>query len=291
MTRTGKSQRLSQHYGEPFAEIHPTDAASHNIDDADLVRISTGSAAILVRALISTRQQQGSIFVPMHWTDQFASKARVDTLVPSVVDPVSGQPASKNIPVRIERFVAQTYGFAVLIRKPDDIDAEYWAIAKCAKGWRVELGFASARKDWASFANALFGASRDSEIVAFHDRQGAHYRFACYSNNTLLGAVFLGPEPVAVSRDWAVAQLAAHHHRTAARFKVVAGRPGAGSNDKGAIVCSCFGVGAQEIAAAARGGCRTVAAIGETLQGGTGCGSCRAEIKAIIESQNLEAAE
>ncbi|HML29982.1 MAG TPA: molybdopterin dinucleotide binding domain-containing protein, partial [Hyphomicrobium sp.] len=290
LTRTGKSQRLSQHYGEPFAEIHPDDAVRHNIKDADLVRVSTGSDAILVRALISTRQQQGSVFVPMHWTDQYASKARVDTLVPPVVDPISGQPASKNVAVRIERFVAETYGFAVLARKPEPIDAEYWALAKCDGGWRIELGFAFAREDWISFAEKLFGGIPASDTIAFHDRQSGRYRFACYRDEALIGALFLAPEPVAVSRDWAVGQLVASHS-SAARFKIVAGRPGAGGADKGATVCSCFGVGANEIAAAARNGCRTLAAIGETLQAGTNCGSCRAEIKAVLEAQNLEAAE
>ncbi len=59
----------------------------------------------------------------MHWNDQFASSARVDCLVPGITDPISGQPASKNIPARIERFVAATYGFAVLRRKPEHIPA------------------------------------------------------------------------------------------------------------------------------------------------------------------------
>ena len=291
LTRTGKSQRLSQHYAEPFVEIHPEDAAHSNIKDADLVRVSTGSAAILVRALISARQQPGSIFVPMHWTDQFASKARVDTLAPSVVDPVSGQPASKNIAVRVERFIAAAYGFAVLARKPEHIGAEYWALAKCSEGWRVELGFAAQRGDWTAFADTLFGAIPDAETISFHDRQSSRYRFACYDGGNLLGALFLAAEPVAVSRDWAVAQLAAAHLNARARFSVIAGRPGAGGADKGATVCSCFGVGANEIAEAARRGCRTVSAVGETLQAGTNCGSCRAEIKNIIEAQNLEAAE
>lgn len=291
LTRTGKSQRLSQHYGEPFAEIHPEDAARHNIKDADLVRVSTGSAFIIVRALVSARQRLGSIFVPMHWTDQFASKARVDTLVPAIVDPVSGQPASKNIAVRVERFVAEAFGFAVLSQKPKRIDAEYWALAKCNGGWRVELGFATSRGNWSTLAAELFGEPPNAETIAFHDRQSGRYRFACYRDEALLGALFLAPDPVAVSRDWAVGQLTAPHARAAVRFRLIAGRPGAGATDKGATVCSCFGVGANEIATAARRGCGTVAAIGETLQAGMSCGSCRAEIRAILDAQNLEAAE
>lgn len=291
LTRTGKSPRLSQHYGEPFAEIHPADALRHQIQDAHLVRVSTGSAGILVRALLSTRQQQGSIFVPMHWTDQFASKARVDTLVPGNVDPVSGQPASKNVPARIERFRATTYGFAVTAQKPAHIKAEYWATARCSGGWRIELGFASEHDDWSSFAAALFGAPQDAEVIAFHDRQNGQFRFASYRGEVLLGALFLAPVPVAVSRDWAATQLSVPHPNASARFRVIAGRPGAGVVDKGATVCSCFGVGANEIAAAVRGGCRSVSAIGDALHAGSNCGSCRAEIQSIIDAQHVQAAE
>ena len=139
MTRTGKSERLSQHYAEPFVEINPHDAALHHIGEADLVRVSTGLGAVLVRALVSPRQQAGSIFVPMHWNDQFASRARVDILVPAVTDAISGQPASKKFR-RADRAVRRR---RLRVRRAPlqarHIDAEYWAVAKCGGGWRVEL--------------------------------------------------------------------------------------------------------------------------------------------------------
>ncbi len=68
MTRSGRSQRLSQHFAEPYVELHPEDAVRYALTDADLVRVSTGLGAILVRVLISARQKPGSIFVPMHWS-------------------------------------------------------------------------------------------------------------------------------------------------------------------------------------------------------------------------------
>jgi len=76
-----------------------------------------------------------------------------------------------------------------------------------------------------------------------------------------------------------------------ARLAVIAGRPGAGLVDRGATVCSCFGIGANQIAAAVGQGCTTVAAIGEALRAGTNCGSCRSEIGRIIDAHRLEAAE
>ncbi|TJV43943.1 MAG: nitrate reductase, partial [Mesorhizobium sp.] len=53
MTRTGKSQRLSQHLAEPFAEIHPADAQHFGIGDADIVRVSTEHGEVLLRALVT----------------------------------------------------------------------------------------------------------------------------------------------------------------------------------------------------------------------------------------------
>jgi assimilatory nitrate reductase catalytic subunit len=289
MTRTGKSQRLSQHCAEPFVEIHPQDAARFHIADADLVRVSTGLGAILVRALVTPRQQVGSIFVPMHWSDQFASHARVDVLVAGVTDPISGQPASKTMPARIERFVAAAYGFAVLRSKPENIDAEYWAIAKCSGGWRAEMAFATNAGDWAAFVRALIGSG--SEPLAYCDTHTRRTRFACYEDGCLAGMVFLAPEPVSVSREWAISQLLAPNASSRKRSAVLAGRPGAGAIDRGATVCACFGVGTNEIAAAVARGCTTVTAVGEATQAGSNCGSCRAEIRNIIEQQRSTRAD
>ena len=120
-------------------------------------------------------------------------------------------------------------------------------------------------------------------MIAYHDAKTGHHRFACYEDDRLTGAAFLAPEPVAVSRDWAIAQLSVQHSARK-RSSVIAGRPGKGTVDRGAIVCSCFGIGASEIAAAAARGCTTVAAIGKALHAGTNCGSCRAEIRTIIDA-------
>jgi assimilatory nitrate reductase catalytic subunit len=290
MTRTAKSLRLSQHIAEPFAEIHPVDAARHDIRAADIVRVTSSKGSILVRALLSSRQRDGSVFVPMHWTDQFASGARVDRLVPASTDPTSGQPASKHVAVAIERFPAAAYGFAVLASRPQTIDAEYWAAARCAEGWRVELAFAEAERDWRLFAEKLFGAPSSAELLSYQDVSGGQRRYACFEDERLVGALFLDREPVAVPRNWAAEQLALKHGRHA-RLSVLAARPGQGTIDRGATVCSCFGVGANQIAAAAAAGCATIEAVGKALQAGTNCGSCRAEIKSIIDAHRLQAAE
>jgi len=290
MTRTGKSPRLSQHIAEPFVEIHPLDAQHHGIGDADIVRISSPRGDVLVRALITPRQRQGSVFAPMHWTDQFAAKGRLDALTAPLIDPVSGQPALKHVAARIEKFAAKAFAFAVMRRRPEAIAADYWAVARCRGGWRVELAFANDDADWTAFAGSLFEAP-SAEMLAYHDRDAGQHRIAAFDGEHLTGALFVARGPVAVSRGWAAEQLEEVHASQRERFRIVAGRAGAERPDAGATVCSCFSVGANQIVAAVAAGCTTVEAIGGALKAGTNCGSCRSEIRALVQASRVQAAE
>ncbi|POO51092.1 nitrate reductase [Agrobacterium rosae] len=291
MTRTGKSARLSSHLAEPFVELHPRDAMDAGIDSADLVEIESPLGKIIVRALVTERQARGNIFVPMHWNDQFAANARVDRLVPSVTDPFSGQPASKNIAVTAHRFQAKAYAFAVTQAKPQDLDCAYWALAKADGGYRLEMAFDEIPEDWSGWARGVFGINVSIEPIGYADNNTAQVRLAFFDGETLLAALFIADKPVAVARNWAISQLSARHEDLRTRFSLVAGRPGAGKSDPGATVCSCFNVGVNQITAAIRDGCHTVEAIGKTLSAGTNCGSCRAEIRGIIDGCLKTAAE
>jgi assimilatory nitrate reductase catalytic subunit len=291
MTRTGKSARLSAHIAEPFAELHPRDAMEIGVGSAGLVEIESPFGKAIVRALTTDRQARGSIFVPMHWNDQFSAQARIDAVVAPLTDPVSGQPASKNVAVSARRFRAASYGFAVSASKPRDLDRAYWALAKAEGGWRLELASDDTVDDWTAWCRRTFDIPAHIEPLGYADRQTGELRLAFFENGKLLAAFFLATEPVAVARNWAIAQLSARHDELHKRFAVVAGRPGAGRQDPGATVCSCFGVGVNQIVAAVRGGCRSVETIGKELNAGTNCGSCRAEIRGIIDGCVAAAAE
>ncbi|PDV89465.1 nitrate reductase [Rhizobium sp. H4] len=291
MTRTGKSARLSAHIAEPFAEIHPRDAIETGISSAGLVEIDSPHGKAIVRALVTDRQARGGIFAPMHWNDQFAAKARIDAVVAPITDPVSGQPASKNVAVAVRPFRAAHYGFAVSATKPATPDAGYWALAKAEGGWRLELAFEETVEDWTAWCRAVFAIPEEIEPLGYADRQTGDLRLAFFDGETLLAALFLAREPVAVARNWAISQLSAAHGDLRKRFALVAGRPGAGRPDPGATVCSCFSVGVNQIAAAVREGCHSVEAVGKETSAGTNCGSCRGEIGRIVDRCLAAAAE
>ncbi len=293
MTRTAKSQRLSSHVAEPFVEIHPQDATKLGIDDAEIAEVTSSFGRALVRVLITERQQQGCVFVPIHWTDQFAAKGRIGALVPAATDAVSGQPAAKAVAVSVRRFEAQQFGFAICTRRPRLPDVDYWALAKCHGGWRVELAFAAPVDDPQAFVSSLFGvdSAAQLDLSAYRDTHRGDHRLALYDNRRFLGKLYLSAQPVAVSRAWAIEQMVKKPVEAKSRHHLIAGRPGVDQPDPGPIVCACHGVGANDIASCVASGTLTVDKVGETLGAGTNCGSCRAEIGQIINEYRPAPAE
>ncbi|KPB02006.1 nitrate reductase [Ahrensia marina] len=291
MTRTAKSPRLSAHIAEPFVEIHPSDALKKNIRDADLVCIKNGRSEIIVRALITDRVKQGHIFVPMHFTDQIAANARVDKLVAPATDPISGQPALKNTHVDIAKYPAKQFGFVVSAAKPKLSELSYWALAKAENGWCAEFASTDPIVDMAQLAYKMLQLPQQVQTLSYTDNALGLTRIAAFNKAALLGVVYLSRSPVAVSRNWASSQLGDDFSDLVSRWRVVAGRPASGVPDKGTIICSCMGVGINQIRDAVSAGCHTVNAVGNATCAGTNCGSCKAELKVIIDEYQIVAAE
>ena len=188
--------------------------------------------------------------------------------------------------MQVRRFDAAWHGFAVSIRKPENPAAEYWALAPARGGWRMECAAMTVPADWTAYARALLGIG-EAELLAYHDAARGRHRFAAFAGDRFLGALFVGPEPVAVARGWLAGLLRAPHLDARARLAVLAGQAGDAAPDQGPIVCACFEVGRHRIAAAVAAGHRNVAAIGAATTAGTNCGSCRAEIMGIIDASTL----
>lgn len=293
MTRTGRAPALNTHIAEPFAEIHPDDAASHGIAEADLVSVTSPRGRVLVRALLTARQRRGSIFVPMHWTDQLASTARIDALVSRATDPVSGQPEFKATPVAIARFAARWFGFAVTRHQPKfAAELAYWASARTRSGWRTELAGSEPVSDWEREAREILGVDPERvECLSYRDDRAGIFRLAAFDGDVLLGAVFIAPKPVTVARNFTSDALAVAFPSALSRFTALAGKAGAEQRDSGPTICACFGVGFNDIVeAVTAGGCMSVDAVGAALRAGTNCGSCRPELKRIIHDHAAEKA-
>lgn len=283
MTRTGLSPRLSSHLAEPFLDIHPADAAPLDIAASDLVSVESPTGRSILRARITDTVRPGEVFAPMHWTGETAPSARIDALVAAATDPVSGQPESKAGVVSVQRFDAAWYGFAVSRNSMRPV-APYWAVARTQAGFRAELAGSAPVADWESAAHALFETS-SATLSSFHDTARGLHRIAISDEAGLLGALFVAREPVAIMRDY-LATLPG-----TLSPQVLGGRPPSGVPDPGPVLCSCFGIGVNSIVETIETrGLMSVDAVGEALQAGTNCGSCRPEIAVLLATLNARQA-
>ncbi len=285
LTRTGKSARLSSHASEPLAEVHPADARNLNLADGALASIDTKWGGMVARIRVTPDQRRGSAFLPMHWTDQFASRARANAVVNPATDPVSGQPESKHTPARIVPLKFAWHGFAVTREPCGDSMTEYWVQARGPGCWRYELAGMGTPVDWSIWARSFLGApERPDEWMAFQNTAAREVRFARFKAARIEACIFVSPHMPAVSRAWLTSLFAKPRLSPSERVEILSGNPAAADQDRGEIVCACFGVGVRQVSqAVARGSVHSVEEIGKLLRAGTSCGSCKPELSTILQ--------
>jgi assimilatory nitrate reductase catalytic subunit len=284
MTRTGTVPRLMAHGPEPVLTLHPDDAAG--LAAGALVEVRSARGAAVFRLALEDGQRRGTAFAPMHWTAQFAPSARVNALVAPHADPVSFQPELKNAAIRVAPFAAAWHAFLLLPRRLATDLAPYCAAIPIEAGaWRHELAGTDAPA--AAFAR-LRGliAAEDAAWQVLEDASAGVFRAAALRDGRLLGAVALGPDAALPPRAWLSALMAGDGPLGAAdRAALLAGgRPG--GPPPSPLVCACHGVNAATIRACAA---RDVDGVGAATGAGTGCGSCRPEIAALIARQPEDA--
>jgi assimilatory nitrate reductase catalytic subunit len=142
----------------------------------------------------------------------------------------------------------------------------------------------------ASMLRQLLGLTPDTELLSYQDTRGGTYRVAAFDAVSLIGAAYIAPTPVGVSRSWLAAQLGVTFDTARDRLGVLSGKPASAEADKGPIVCACFDVGRNQIVASIANGCDSIAAVGAATSAGTNCGSCRSEIGRMIDASRFSKA-
>ncbi|MFV2060455.1 MAG: molybdopterin-dependent oxidoreductase, partial [Gammaproteobacteria bacterium] len=290
MTRTGKSATLSAHTIEPYAEISTDDASKEKIEHGELVTVASEWGSIIVRATISNSQKSGSVFIPMHWNDQFSSKAYCGALVNPATDPISGQPEFKHTPVKIKAYKPAWYGFILSRRKLVIHNSSYWVVTRGRGMWRYEIAGEDKPEDWADCARSLLCQHADNvEWVEYFDSAVTRYRGARIENGHLESCIFIGPDFNLPERDWLSNLFTKDILSDIERNSVLTGKPGVGQKDAGKIICACFNVGINTIVSVIeKQSLISTDEVGEILKAGTNCGSCIPELSQILTSINLD---
>lgn len=128
MTRTGLAPALNQQQSIPTLTLHPNDAEKLAVSEGSFVKVSPQFASeskrvssVMAQVEVGSAMRLGDAFMPMHWSDAFANLARVNTLIPTKVDPHSHQPELKNTAIRVEPVAMRSVG-KILVH-PDWQDA------------------------------------------------------------------------------------------------------------------------------------------------------------------------
>ncbi len=105
-TRLGMHAVLERRKPEAWVEIHPIDARGLNVQNDDLVSLSSRRGRVeRLRVRITTVVKPGQLFVPFHFFE-----ANINALTIDAVDPISREPNFKQTAVRVERAEAVAPG-------------------------------------------------------------------------------------------------------------------------------------------------------------------------------------
>jgi assimilatory nitrate reductase catalytic subunit len=277
MTRTALAAKLNQHRPESLVEIHPDDAEQYSLVVGGLAQLESRWGTMLARVQTTDEQTRGNVFVPMHWTDQYASNGRVGALVNPVIDPISKQPESKHTPIRIRAYTTGYYGFVLTRLELDISNLAYWVKTNGEGYYRYELA------DDELASNLLRTAYPTADWQEYKDDAKAIYRAAAFSGQRLEAVICIAPDSQLPERSWLSSLFAKSELEANERKALLTGKPPAGQADVGRIMCACFNVGEKTIRAAIKEqGLTTYQQIGQCLKAGTNCGSCVPEIKALL---------
>jgi assimilatory nitrate reductase catalytic subunit len=280
MTRTARAAQLNAHEPEPFIDCHPQDLAAIGAQPGALVRIVSRWGNALARARASGDMPAGMLFMPIHWSEQFARAARVGAVVNPVVDGTSGEPEFKHTPVRLEAVAVEWRGFLLSQRRVAAPGALWWAWSPGDAVQRLEFaGNGTARPDGAWLRQVL-PETADAGWIEFEDKGAGSYRAALVADGKLVACLMVAARGALPSRSWLASLFGRELEPGDRRSLLVGSRSDA--PDPGPTVCACFSVGANTIRAAIQGGCSSVDAVGRALKAGTNCGSCRPEIARLV---------
>jgi assimilatory nitrate reductase catalytic subunit len=292
MTRTGRVPRLAANAPEPVIDINPRDATANGLRDGDLARIETRFGFARARVRTSDGQRPGHAFLPMHWSGRFAAMSGAGAVSSPVTDAYSGQPELKHVPARIAREAVAWQAVLLTRRDLRPTGFVHWSRQAVAGGWSYALTGTETPDQGILLARALLPAIAEN-LVEYRDRHGFNYRAAMLdAAGSLAEALMVAPVGHLPDAAWLTSLLGSQDPLSAVeRRALLAGRAPEAGPSIGRVVCACFNVGVNQLAVAAQSGCRSLDAIGQALGAGTNCGSCRSEIRRIVDAYPAQAAE
>jgi assimilatory nitrate reductase catalytic subunit len=280
MTRTARAPRLLDHSDQPFAAINPTTATQLNIQQGELVQVSSKYGSALVIADIDKDIDAAQIFIPIHWNNQYSGNARIDSLIAPINDPISGQPELKYTPIDMVKVSTPKWASILTRSKIDCDNFIYWACSSLAQnsGYLYHVAL-SEDFDWQQYISA--NTSTAIAYDHFSNPLAGDERFICHSGRQLEMAVYCHREKHQLPQRTWLTSLFEKSLIGTSHWSMLTGEEYKLRNTSKHI-CSCFKVSEDAIINAINNGASTQQALGEQLKCGSNCGSCIPELNKLI---------
>jgi assimilatory nitrate reductase catalytic subunit len=180
--------RSASHMPDPFVEVNPDDASKLGLAEDGFARVSTAHGTVVLRVNSTAAQVPGRIFVPIHWNDEMAGRARMGALVHPFTDPHSGQPDSKAVPAALAPVCFVAHGFVLArARAPLPGDTVFaWTT--------IEGGYAArfaTNEPFAALFEAFAARSPAAEQASYNDPARGVFRKALILHERLDAVLFL----------------------------------------------------------------------------------------------------
>ena len=281
MTRTGKAATLNQHTSKPYLYVNQLDADKLLLVNNEIVEINSANGKAFVQVAIDNGIQQGQLFSSIHWNEQFAANANIAGLYQSIVDPISGQPESKQVAVNINK-TTLPFTADIFISQDVIVEKTFWTKSKQANSYHIQIAMEQNIKCPVTFCQEL--SSIEGEWLSHV--QGENTQVICIKDNKLQMVAFLSRQLLTEQNLWAD-KLFALDALDLAAIKSLLYKESPAKLQSARKVCSCFSITEAEVIDSIEQGKQTVAALGAKLKCGTNCGSCKPELQALIDSHKM----
>ena len=287
MTRTGKTSELTSHVSRPYLAIHPKDAVSLDLKNDDLVSLGAAHSydtrsPVLLPVVIDNNQRPGEVFAPIHWSANNASSANITTLYSDANDKISGQPELKHAAVKLQKVNYQHYG-QLLIQQDLHVELlrkyfDYFVTCPVEQG---QLVFFATNKEPAKIKHDLqLQLPLNDEWV---NAASPDLNSTCAIRQGVMSLVmFITPVHIEVDVSW-INSLLNSDNVTAEQLHGLLNQQPDEQFTQGKLVCSCLKVRENTIIDAIKAGCDSVDNLGDKLQCGTNCGSCKSELSQMVK--------
>ena len=153
--------------------------------------MTTAHGACIVKIHVSEAQRRGSVFVPIHWTGESASCARVGDLVAPHTDPNSGQPEAKATAAAIAPVNFSRRGVVHVQRNIELPPGTWWTRVVRADGVEYRLLTCQGPMLWHDLAYRLLDSG--AVVAELLDLERGTYQAASFIDGEIAARLYVGP--------------------------------------------------------------------------------------------------